>query len=56
MNKIDSLVKDIQALQDYLDYRTEQERYAITLMSLMEYEKAEKVLRDLDKVSLKDFL
>lgn len=53
---IRSLVKDIQALQDMLDYRTAQEQIAIDLMSEMQYDRAMEVLSRLDYLKLEDFM
>lgn len=52
---ISSLMIDIKALQDYLDYRSEREHYAIDLMARMEYDEAMRVLREIDDVRLEDF-
>lgn len=49
------LIKDIQALQDFLDYRTAQEQIAIDLMSSMQYDRAMEVLSAMDKISIDDF-
>lgn len=49
------LIKDIQALQDMLDYRSSQIQIAIDLMSQMKYDEAESVLSHLDYLTLEDF-
>lgn len=55
MNKIDALIKDVQALQDFIDYRTDQECEAIELISAGHPDLALDVLSRLDKLTLEDF-
>lgn len=56
MNKIDSLIADVRALQDYLDWRTEQEDVAIQLISSNRLDEAIRVLEHIDEVSIEDFM
>lgn len=57
MSKItDNLVKEIEGLQAFIDYRTIQENLAISYMSNMQYEEAEQVLARLSAVTLEEFL
>lgn len=57
MSKItDTLVKEIQALQDFIDWRTDQEQEAIDLISSGHPDLALDVLSRLDKLTLDDFM
>lgn len=56
MSKIDVLIKDIQALQDFIDWRTDQEQEAIDLISAGRPDLALDVLSRLDKLTLEDFM